>query len=65
MKWFEDNGVVVIDWLSYSPDLNPIAYLWYKLKKLIYQVCPEINSVTGSDDTIWEALWKALDIDRY
>ena len=61
MKWFEDNGVVVIDWPSYSPDLNPIEHLWYEFKKLVYHVRPDIESVTGSDDTVRKALWKALE----
>ena len=65
MEWFENNRVMLTDWLSYSPDLNPIEHLWYKLKRLIYQVRPEIDSVTGSDDTVREALWKALDLGRY
>ena len=28
---------------------------------LIYQVCPDIDSVTGSDNTVREGFWKALD----
>ena len=27
VKWLKDNEVKVLDWLSQSPDLNPIAYL--------------------------------------
>ena len=61
MKWFEDNKVMPTDWPPYSPDLNSIEHLWYKLKKLIYQVCPDIDSVTGSDNTVREALWRALE----
>ena len=61
MKWFEDNGVILTDWPPYSPDLNLIEHLWYELKKLIYQVRPDIDSVTGSDNTVREALWKALE----
>ena len=52
MKWFEDNRVVLTNLLSDSPKLNPIEHLWYNLKKLIYQVRLEINSVTRSDDTV-------------
>ena len=56
MKWFEDNGVILINWPLCSPDLNLIEHLWYKLKKPIYQIRPDIDSVTGSDNTIREAL---------
>ena len=61
IEWFEDNGVMLTNWPLYSPDLNPIKHLRYKLKKLIYQVCLDIDLVTGSDNTVWEALWKALE----
>ena len=30
------------------------------LKQLVYQVYPDIDSVTGSDDKVREVLWKAL-----
>ena len=60
-KWFEENGVTIIDWPPYSPDLNPIEHLWFRLKKLVYQVRPDIDSVTGSEDTVREELWKALE----
>ena len=26
-KWFENNGIIVIDWPPYSPDLNPIEHV--------------------------------------
>ena len=61
MRWFKDNRVVLTNWPPYSPDLNPIEYLSYELKRLFYQVRPDINEVTGSKDTICEALWKALE----
>ena len=61
MRWFEDNGVVLTDWPPYNPDLNPIEHLGYELKKLVYQVCPDIDGVTESEDTIREALQKALE----
>ena len=60
MKWFKENGVVITDWLFYSSDLNFIEHAWYELKKLVYQINSNIDSVTGSDDKIREVLWKAL-----
>jgi hypothetical protein len=32
-KWLKDNKVKVLEWLSQSPDPNPIEYLWAELKK--------------------------------
>ena len=61
MKWLKDNGVVLTDRPLYSPDLNLIEHRWYELKKLICRVRPEIDSVTGIDDTVREVLWKVLE----
>ena len=52
---------MVFNWPLYSPDLDSIEQLWYELKKLIYQVCLNINSVTGSNDSVWKVFWMILE----
>ena len=61
MEWFNENGIEVIDWPPYLPNLNPIEHVWYVLKKLVYQVNPNIDLVSGTDETVREVLWKALE----
>ena len=51
----------MLEWPPYSLDLNPIEYLWFRLKKLVYQVNPDIEKVSGNADTVREALFEALE----
>jgi len=58
-KYLHDLGVPVLEWPPYSPDLNPIEHLWWHLKKLVYHIRPDIETITG-EDKIREALEEAL-----
>jgi DDE superfamily endonuclease len=49
-KWFEDEGILVIEWPPYSPDLNPIKHLWARLKQWIHEHYPELNKMGASEE---------------
>ena len=46
----EDHGVLVMDFLLQSPDLNPIKHLWEDLKR------DKTKYATTSQDTLWHAI---------
>ena len=35
MEWFSDKHIHLLDWPSYSPDINPMENLWGWMKKKI------------------------------
>ena len=44
MNFFNQNGVQVLPWPAFSPELNPIKHLWDQLGKRVYSRChPPIN----------------------
>src|SRR6266566_653585 len=44
-EWAAENGVELVDWPPYSPDLNPIENLWKLLKKRICEREPSLGSL--------------------
>ena len=56
-KWFEDNGVEVLEWPAQSPDLNPIEHLWQHLKR-------QLATYETEPASIYE-LWKRVEVEWY
>ena len=56
----QEQGIETMEWPPYSPDMNPIEHLWFRLKELVYEVNPDIEKVGGNVDKVQEALFDAL-----
>ena len=51
-NWLLDEAIEVMDWLPYSPDLNPIENLWKLLKAEIIRAHPELVSIGNGDSAM-------------
>ncbi len=58
--WFQENDIEVMKWSSYSFDLNSIENLWALLKKKVYKVYSNLNSLKGKDDEAETQLFQIL-----
>ena len=70
--WFVEQGITVVEWPPYSPDLNPIEHAWSQLKAWVYKHHPELLKLTGetqaNKDKFLAALqeaWEALPEDYF
>jgi len=58
--WFQEMGIEVMEWPPYSPDLNSIENLWALLKKEVYKVYPDLDSLKGKGDEAETQLFQIL-----
>ena len=60
VAWLKEKGYEVMVWPPYSPDLNPIEYVWVELKKLVNKLHPELYTMEGPEDVIAEKIKGAV-----
>ncbi len=58
--WLQEMNIEIMNWPSYSLDLNPIENLWALLKKEAYKVYPDLDSLQGKDDEAETQLFQIL-----
>lgn len=61
-QWFKDHGIIVLDWPSYSPDLNPIEHLWSIVKRRLH----DFDHPPSSMHELWlriQQVWNNISID--
>ncbi|KAH8691750.1 hypothetical protein GQ44DRAFT_765376 [Phaeosphaeriaceae sp. PMI808] len=56
LDWLEAYDIRLLNWLPYSLDLNPIEYAWLALKRTLYKLYLEFNTM---GDTVEE--WVAFE----
>jgi transposase len=59
-NWFKEEGIAVLKWLPYSPDLNPIEHAWKRLKEWVWKHHPELLELKGKGQIVKDAMLKAI-----
>ena len=66
-EWLETHGVWTLDFPLYSPNLNPIKYLWLALKRKILKLHLELEQMGQSKEDLERLIeackeaWLAID----
>jgi transposase len=58
--WAQENGISLVDWPAYSPDLNPIENVWKLLKAEIYKRRPDLADLPKTDQSLQELITTAI-----
>jgi transposase len=59
-NWFKEEGIAVLKWLPYSPDLNSIEHAWKRLKEWVWKHHPELLELKGKGQSVKDAMLKAI-----
>lgn len=59
-NWFQDMGIMVMEWPPYSPDLNPIEHSWFPLKENAHMVQDKYLDTVEGKEQIKKALREVL-----
>jgi transposase len=57
--YLERHGIWCLNYPPWSPDLNPIEHMWWALKRIVHQRCPELDTI-GESQEDWDRFCKAL-----
>ena len=54
--WFEKQGIQVMEWPPYSPDLNPIVNICAVRKRKLYKWYLELEEMASGKEAVQEAI---------